>query len=74
VVHIIVRDGRMGRDRSIEGGAILAEFDREQPFEDLERLTLQDGTDVEVIRHTEQDSAATGWTQTIKVGNVWGGR
>jgi len=48
----IVRDGLIGRDPALvteDGGEILMEFDADHPVEDVERLTLPDGTDVVVI-------------------------
>lgn len=73
MVRIEVRDGRIGRDPALvteEGGELLASFDSPEPLEEGARLTLPDGTVVEVIgyRETFIDDR---WTQVLAVGGVF---
>lgn len=70
-IHVQVRDGRSGRDPSRvtdQGGEILAEFDSPRLHTEGERLTLPDGTEVEIIGVTEDLASGR---QTLSVGNVW---
>jgi hypothetical protein len=73
MIQVTVRDGRAGRDPAkvtLEGGEVLAEFEKDfPPFEEGDRLTLPDGSQVMVIG-TAEGLGPSRWTQTIYVGNV----
>lgn len=72
MIEVTVRDGRAGRDRtqeSDEGGAILAIFQREQPYEINDVITLADGEAV-VIIGTKEDILFDRWKQTVFVDDL----
>lgn len=71
-IKITVRDGRFGRDPQLvtdEGGEVLREFESDRLYTEGDRLTLNDGVEVEVIGVKETFSS-TGVTQTLYVGDV----
>jgi urease accessory protein UreE len=73
MVRIEVRDGRIGRDPELvteEGGELLASFDSPEPLEEGTRLTLPDGTVVEVLGYRET-IIDDHWTQVLSVGGVF---
>ncbi|WP_109507342.1 hypothetical protein [Nocardioides speluncae] len=70
MIHVTVRDGRIGRDPARvtdEGGEILMEFETSEPLDVGHRLNLPDDTEVVVIGLTERLGA--GWSQVVTVGN-----
>jgi hypothetical protein len=74
VIYIEVRDGRMGRDPELvteAGGELLASFKSDRPFEEGDRLTLPDGTTVQVIGYDEVIGDPQGWKQVLFVGDVF---
>ena len=73
MVEITVRDGRAGRDRtqdSEDGGAILATFERDQPYDIGDLITLADGDAVVVIGMRENVLSGENWKQTVFVGET----
>jgi hypothetical protein len=73
MIRIEVRDGRIGRDPALvteEGGELLASFDSPEPLDEGARLTLPDGTVVEVIGFQETFNDVH-WTQVVSVGGVF---
>jgi hypothetical protein len=73
MAHVVVRDGRRGRDLSKvtdEGGEILAEFDARltKSYAEGDRLTLPDGTEVVVIGFNETITDMD-WNYTLFVGS-----
>lgn len=72
-IQITVRDGRSGRDRALdteEGGVVLMQFEGPRFLDEGERLTLPDGSEVEIIGGNEH-MGGEDWRQTVFVGNVW---
>lgn len=72
-IEVTVRDGRMGRDPAQvtdEGGEILKVY-RTNEFVDVgDRITLDDGTEVEIIGMNERHSDK-GVFITAHVGGIW---
>lgn len=69
-IKITVRDGRAGRDRTLddaEGGQILDEFESDMHLRLRDALTLPDGSEVTVIGGRDYMVAKT-WHQTVIVG------
>jgi len=72
-IKVTVRDGRAGRDPAkvtLDGGAVLAEFEKDfPPFDEGDRIDLPDGSPVMVIGSTERIYGDR-YEQTVHVGNV----
>jgi hypothetical protein len=72
--HVIVRDGRPGRDPALvteDGGEVLDEYELEdyRAWKIGDRLTLPDGFEVEVIAVGES-LVATRAVTTLTIGNA----
>lgn len=82
--HVVVRDGRIGGDRTVDpegtAGPVLFRFATDRVYDLGDRLTLSDGTEVEVIRenfsldkaHNDRDGKIVieESTQIVHIGNV----
>jgi hypothetical protein len=73
VIEITVRDGRASRDwaqDTAEGGAVLADLQRDQPYEIGDVIMLPDGLSLAVIGDREQILPGDTWKQTVFVGEL----
>jgi hypothetical protein len=71
---ITVRDRRIGRDPALiteEGGEVLMVLKQIRPLPQGARLTLPDGTEVEVVDSGHPRGAAGVGTQTVHVDEIW---
>ena len=68
--HVVVREGRGRQDPALgsEDGEVLMEFEADRLYGRCDRLTLPDGSEVEIVGARWDTSGQT--TQTLYVGNV----
>jgi hypothetical protein len=76
LIQVVVRDGRAGRDESAvteEGGEILFDYVTDVPPEVGQVLTLENGTEVEIIGYRETITLDA-WRFVVFVGDIWDSR
>lgn len=73
MIEVTIRDGRAGRNRTLDdaqGGAILATVQRDEPLDIGDAITLADGTPVVVIGVNDNIRPSESWEQTVFVGEM----